>query len=99
MSDSEADGQPSNEPLRLYIFKSQAGNGLRAFADDLRGSKLPGRFGPWKAIGAVAPGKDLPHGLPRDRIEKSVRQQGFELWRLVPKKKAKPSAPAKSTRS
>lgn len=69
-------------PMRLYVFKSEANNGLRAFAGDLIGSKLPDRFGPWQAVGAVAPDKDPPHAFSRDRIERSIRDQGFELWRM-----------------
>jgi hypothetical protein len=79
--------RPEGRPMRLYVFKSQAKNGLRAFAGDLKGSKLPDQYGPWRAVGAVAPDKDPPHALPRARIEKSIRDQGFELWRLLPKKK------------
>jgi hypothetical protein len=77
--------------MKLYIFKSEAKNGLRAFADDLTGSKLPDRFGPWRAIGSVAAEQDLPHALPRDQIEKAIREQGFGLWRLLPKKKRSPT--------
>ena len=73
---------PQQPSMRLYVFKSEANNGLRAFAGDLIGSKLPDRFGPWQAVGAVAPDKDPPHAFSRDRIEQSIRDQGFELWRM-----------------
>ena len=41
--------------MRLFIFKSEAntGLGLRAFAGDAAGRKLPDQFGPWRQIGAV----------------------------------------------
>jgi hypothetical protein len=74
------------DPMKLYIFKSGASAELRAFADDLRGDRLPGQFGPWEVIGAVAAGNAPPHGFKRDQIEKSISEQGFQLWRLKPKK-------------
>ena len=41
--------------MRLFIFESEAntGLGLRAFAGDAAGRKLPDQFGPWRQIGAV----------------------------------------------
>lgn len=72
--------------MRIYVFKSGANSALRAFAGDLIGSKLPDQFGPWQAVGAVAPDKAPPHAFPRDQIEKSINDQGFQLWRLRPKK-------------
>jgi hypothetical protein len=68
--------------MRLYVFKSDASGELRAFAGDLAGSRLPERFRPWHAVGAVAPGASPPHGLSRDDIEKAIEAQGFQLWRL-----------------
>jgi hypothetical protein len=43
------------DPVRLFIFESEAntGLGLRAFAGDAAGRKLPDQFGPWRQIGAV----------------------------------------------
>jgi hypothetical protein len=76
--------------MRLYVFKSDGSGELRAFAGDLTGSKLPERFGPWHAVGAVAPEAAPPHGLSRDGIEKAIDAQGFQLWRL----KAKAAAAA-----
>jgi hypothetical protein len=78
--------QPVDGPMRIYVFKSEANVRLRAFAGDLRGSRLPDQFGPWRAVGAVAPDKDPPYAFPRDQIEKSINEQGFQLWRLRPKK-------------
>ena len=37
--------------MKLYIFRSNAANELRAFAGDIEGSKLPEQFRPWQAIG------------------------------------------------
>jgi hypothetical protein len=82
MADNDNALAPADGPMRIYVFKSEAGNGLRAFAGDLRGSKLPDQFGPWRAVGAVAPDKSPPHAFSRDTIEKSIREQGFQLWRL-----------------
>ena len=41
--------------MRIYIFKSETRGGLRAFAGDLMGSKLPQSHGPWTATGAIGP--------------------------------------------
>ena len=71
--------------MRIYIFKSDASIGLRAFASDAAGSSLPERFGPWHAIGVVAPESAPPYNLSRDRIEKAVGTHGFQLWRVKPK--------------
>jgi hypothetical protein len=68
--------------MRLYIFKSDAKIELRAFAADLTGSKLPDQFRPWHAIGVVGPGKDPPHSLSRQDIERAIDTQGFQLWRM-----------------
>jgi len=72
--------------MRLYVFKSELQKGLRAFAADVAGSKLPPQFRPWHAIGVIAPGKDPPHQLSRSAIEKALDERGFQLWR----KRAKP---------
>jgi len=74
--------------MRLYVFKSDATGELRAFAGDIAGSKLPVRFRPWHAVGAVAPDAAPPYGLSRDGIEKAIDAQGFQLWRLKAKAKA-----------
>ncbi len=72
--------------MRMYVFKSQAKNAMHAFTGDSAGSKLPERHGPWKATGVVGAERDPPHGLPRDRIEELIRDQGFQLWRKRRKK-------------
>jgi hypothetical protein len=41
--------------MRIYIFKSETRGDLRAFAGDLRGSRLPQKHGPWTATGAIGP--------------------------------------------
>jgi hypothetical protein len=87
MADNDNLAESKDGPLRIYVFKSGANNDLRAFAGDLRGSRLPEQFGPWQAIGTVAPDRDPPHAFPRDQIEKSISDQGFQLWRMRPKKK------------
>jgi hypothetical protein len=74
--------------MRIYIFKSEAQSGLRAFAGDIAGSKLPDQFRPWHAVGVIAPDKAPPHALSRPHIEKAIQEHGFQLWR----KKAKAQA-------
>jgi hypothetical protein len=73
--------------MRIYVFKSDMQTGLRAFAGDLAGSKLPNQFAPWHVVGVVAPGNDPPHQLPREDIEKAIDGPGFQLWRMRPKAK------------
>ena len=77
--------------MRIYIFKSDADDDLRAFSDDPSGIKLPERFRPWHAFGAIAPGNAPPHGLPRDKIEQAIRDSGFQLWRMKVKAKFWPA--------
>jgi hypothetical protein len=78
---------PVDAPMRIFVFKSGTSKNLRAFAGDLRGSRLPEQFGPWQAIGAIAPDKPPPYTFPRDEVERSINEQGFQLWRMRPKKK------------
>ena len=68
--------------MQIYIFRSDANSELRAFSDDRLGVKLPARFRPWHAFGAIAADKDPPHGLARDEIERGIRDTGFQLWRM-----------------
>jgi hypothetical protein len=68
--------------MRIYIFKSDAGTGLRAFAGDPVGSKLPDQFRPWHAVGVIPAEKVPPHNLSRDTIEKAINSSGYQLWRV-----------------
>ena len=68
--------------MKLYIFKSETRKDLRAFGGDSTGGRLPDHLGPWRAIGAVTEGKAPPHSLPRAKVEKSIEEQGFQLWRF-----------------
>jgi hypothetical protein len=75
--------------MRIYIFKSETREDLRAFAGDLMGSRLPQHHGPWTAIGAIAPGNAPPHNLSRDAIEAAIGGEGFQLWRVAKKTEAR----------
>lgn len=68
--------------MRIFMFKSQAQNGLHAFAADAGGQKLPKQHGPWTATGIIAAGKDPPHRLSRRAIEDALQKSGFQLWRM-----------------
>ena len=68
--------------MRIYIFKSETRTGLRAFAGDPTGSKLPQNHGPWTATGVIGPDKAPPYNLSRDAIEEAIEAEGFQLWRL-----------------
>ena len=62
--------------MRIYMFKSETTKGLRAFASDLAGSKLPANHGPWSVTGVVREERAPPHNLSRgDR--KSHRGRGI----------------------
>jgi len=71
--------------IRIFIFKSEARPDLHAFGAELDGSELPKQFRPWRAIGAIAPDRDPPHGLSREVIQEAIRTQGFQLWRMSKK--------------
>ena len=68
--------------MRIFIFKSETRHDLRAFGGDLAGTELPSQFKPWRAVGAVAPGKDPPYKLSREIIETAIKDRGFQLFRL-----------------
>jgi hypothetical protein len=68
--------------MRLFIFKSEARPDLGGFCGDLAGLRLPSQFKPWRAVGAVAPGKEPPYRLSREVIEAAIREHGFQLFRL-----------------
>lgn len=72
--------------MRIFIFRSDAVRELRAFAGDLEGSRLPPKHGPWRPIGVVRPESDPPHNLSRGTIEAAIANEGFQLWRMRPKK-------------
>ena len=76
--------------MRIFIFKSETRQGLRAFASDAAGSKLPQQHGPWTGIGVVRPEADPPHRFSRMSIERAIDGDGFQLWRL----RARAEAPA-----
>jgi hypothetical protein len=71
--------------MRLFMFKSESNRGLHAFAGDPGGQHLPSRHGPWTAIGVVREDKDPPHRMSRNVIEKSIADQGFQMYRMKPK--------------
>jgi hypothetical protein len=74
--------------MRLYIFKSEKTNDLRAFAAEPDGSKLPPNHGPWTVVGVVGVDKAPPHNLSRAAIEVAIDGKGFQLWRFIKKAEA-----------
>ncbi len=72
--------------MRIFIYKSEGQKNLRAFADASDGHGLPSQLGPWQAIGVIRPDKDPPFGLSRETIESAITEQGFQLFRVAPKK-------------
>jgi len=74
--------------MRIYVFKSETTDRLRAFAGDPDGNKLPRQHRPWTATGIISPDKSPPHNFSRDAIEKAIKAEGFQLWRLLDKKQA-----------
>ena len=73
--------------MRIVIFKSEPQPNLRAFASDPGGRDLPQQFAPWRAIGAVSAGSDLPHKLDRAVVEEAINSNGYQLWRINSEKK------------
>jgi hypothetical protein len=76
------DADPPEQPLDLFMFKSQSREGLHAFTGDRAGEQLPRRFRPWKAQGMIDRNHAPPHALSRLAIEQSIRDSGFQLWRI-----------------
>jgi hypothetical protein len=68
--------------MKMFIFQSGAKPELHAFAGDSDGRTLPTKFAPWGVTGIVTAAQALPHGLPRNVIEREIRAHGFQLWRL-----------------
>lgn len=71
--------------MKLFMFQSEAKTGLNAFTGDSDGRTLPAKFAPWGTTGVVAATQAVPHGLPRHEIERAIRADGFQLWRLQKK--------------
>ena len=75
--------------MRIFMFKSESNRTLRAFSGDPGGRQLPSKFGPWHAVGVIRPEVDPPHRLGRNVIEEAIANQGFQLYRMKEKDKAK----------
>jgi len=68
--------------MRIFIFKSELNPDLHAFGGDIDGSKLPKQFEPWERVGVVELNQAPPYKLPRDVIERAMKDQGFQLFCL-----------------
>lgn len=79
---TQQDADRPRQPLDLFMFKSQSREGLHAFTGDRAGEQLPARFRPWQAQGMVDRNRAPPHALSRSAIEQSIRDSGFQLWRI-----------------
>jgi hypothetical protein len=84
-SDSEGVVADGVSTMRIFIFKSEPSPDLRAFGGDLAGTQLPGRFKPWRIVGAVAPDGEPPYKLSRAVIEAAIKDRGFQLFRMSKK--------------
>jgi len=87
MNNDNAATKP-NGGMRIFIFKSEASPGLRAFGGDLAGLSLPSQFRPWRAVGAIAPDREPPYNVTRESIETAINNCGYQLWRMRKKKSA-----------
>jgi hypothetical protein len=74
--------------MRLYVFKSEKSNNLRAFAAEPDGSRLPRNHGPWTVVGVVGAEKAPPYNFSRAAIEEAIDGKGFQLWRFIKKTQA-----------
>src|SRR5262249_52393279 len=79
---TQQDADRPEQPLDLFMFKSQAREGLHAFTGDRAGAQLPVRFRPWQTQGMIDRSHAPPHTLSRSAIEQSIREVGFQLWRI-----------------
>ena len=79
---NDEDGRAPEQPVDLFMFKSQSRQGLHAFTGDRAGEQLPRRFRPWQAQGMIDRNQAPPHALSRSAIERSIRDNGFQLWRI-----------------
>jgi hypothetical protein len=79
---NDEDGGAPEQPVDLFMFKSQSRQGLHAFTGDRAGEQLPRRFRPWQAQGMIDRNQAPPHALSRAAIERSIRDNGFQLWRI-----------------
>lgn len=68
--------------MRIYVFKSEANDGLCAFVGDADGNKLPAQFAPWHSEGVIETSGTPPHNFSRIKIESAIRLNGFQLWRI-----------------
>ncbi|HJS06498.1 MAG TPA: hypothetical protein VJ809_02535 [Pirellulales bacterium] len=68
--------------MRIFIFKSELGGGLCAFAADSDTRILPPRHGPWHAVGVVRADANPPYNLKRDVIEQAIANHGYQLFRV-----------------
>jgi hypothetical protein len=68
--------------MRLFMFKSEGTRQLHALAPDPGGKQLPSQHGPWTAVGVVREDKDPPYRMSRVAIEKSIADQGFQLYKI-----------------
>lgn len=68
--------------MRLFMFKSENKRGLRAFAADPGGEKLPTRHGQWTVVGVVRKDSEPSYSMKRKFIEKSISDQDFQLYKL-----------------
>ena len=73
---------PRKDSMQIYMFTSEAGSNLRAFAGDPAGSKLPENHGPWAQIGSLRSDQHPSHLFSRAKIEQAIKFVGFQLWRM-----------------
>jgi hypothetical protein len=73
--------------MRIFVFKSESREGLRAFAGGPDTTQLPSQHGPWTATGVIAQDSTPPHNFSRSAIEQAIDTDGFQLWRLRDKAK------------
>ena len=63
-----------------YVFESGSAPGLRGFADDASGAKLPSEDGPWVLAQRIAPDDEWSLGISRAVVATGIMENGFYLW-------------------
>ena len=71
--------------MRIFIFKSSAKSGLRAFAGEAGGQKLPTKLGPWHAVGVDPRGQGAALQRQPRRHRTCDRRPGFQLFKMKSK--------------
>src|SRR5215831_8392430 len=72
--------------MRIYVFKSETTDGLRAFAGDPDVNKLPHKHSPWTVTGTISPDNAPPTTSRATRSRKQSIRKAFNFGACAPKR-------------